>query len=144
VILENGCGPIREQVRIDIPIIFAKVSYVGAAFPKLAFQTDQLPTLSVRTRDARENTVLLASMDSIVALDFKNELPTILTKTLASTIAKAAASYAVNEAANRGDSTLGLLAQIATAAYGLAVNVADTRTWTTLPKEFQYSAGPPG
>jgi hypothetical protein len=138
VILENGCGPIREQVRIDVPIFVAKVSYVGAAFPRLVFQTNQLPTLNIRTSDTNENTVLLASMDSVVGLDFRNELPAIITKTLASTVAKAAASYAVNEAANRSDSTLGVVAQIATAIYGLSVNVADTRTWTTLPKELQY------
>jgi hypothetical protein len=33
---------------------------------------------------------------------------------------------------------VGLLAQLGTAIYQLAVNIADTRTWTTLPKEFQY------
>jgi len=32
--------------------------------------------------------------------------------------------------------------QMATAAYQMAVNIADTRTWTTLPKEFQICCFP--
>ena len=35
VIFETGCAPVRDQIRIDIPIFFSKVSYVGAAFPTL-------------------------------------------------------------------------------------------------------------
>ena len=43
VIFETGCAPIRDQIRIDIPIISANVSYVGAAFPTLVPQGDFLP-----------------------------------------------------------------------------------------------------
>ncbi|HZI31747.1 MAG TPA: hypothetical protein VFF11_05360, partial [Candidatus Binatia bacterium] len=35
-----------------------------------------------------------------------------------------------------------LFVQLATAAYQMAVNIADTRTWTTLPKEFQICRFP--
>ena len=38
-------------------------------------------------------------MDSVIGLDFKNELPVVITKTIASTIAKAVAAYAINQAA---------------------------------------------
>jgi hypothetical protein len=31
-----------------------------------------------------------------------------------------------------------MIARISTAIYQGAVNIADTRTWTTLPKQFQY------
>ena len=50
---------------------------------------------------------------------------------------KAAAGYAANSAANQaGGDVAGLFTQIATAVYQISVNVADLRTWTTLPKEF--------
>ncbi len=137
VIFENGSAPIREQIRIDIPIIVSKVSYVGAAFPKLTYINDNLPALTVTANGASEKTELLSSMDSVVAQDFKNELPVIVSKTLISTIAKAVAAYAVNDAAKRQDAMLGLFSQIATAATQAAMNIADLRTWTTLPKEFQ-------
>ena len=44
-------------------------------------------------------------MDSIIGLDFKNELPIIITKTIASTVTKAVAAYATNQAA-RSKATL--------------------------------------
>jgi hypothetical protein len=138
VIFETGGAPVRDQIRIDIPIIVAKVSYVGAAFPKIKFRDNHVTGLKVSGGGAAEQTVSIASMDSVVGHDFKNELPMIITKTMAATVAKAIAAYAANEAASQADSTLGLFMKIATAGYQAAVNIADLRTWTTLPKEFQY------
>ncbi len=64
-------------------------------------------------------------------------MPIVITKTIASTVTKAVAAYAINQAANQQDAIAGLFAQIGTAIYQAAVNIADERTWTTLPKEFQ-------
>jgi hypothetical protein len=83
-------------------------------------------------------TMLLASMDSVIALDFKNELPTIITKTIASTVTKAVAAYAVNHAASQQSDIGGFFTKLVTSVYQAAVNISDTRTWTTLPKEFQF------
>jgi hypothetical protein len=143
VIFETGQAPSRDQIRIDLPIIITKVSYVGAAFPKLAFHDDCARELTVKAGALEEKTAPIASMDSIVALDFKNEWPIILTRTMISTVAKAAANYAINDAAQRsGGMWGGLAAKIGTAAGMAAMNIADTRTWTTLPKEFQVARIP--
>jgi hypothetical protein len=140
VIFETGCAPERGQIRIDIPIIISRVSYVGAAFPTLQPQGDFPPALTVTAGGASHTTETVASMDSVITLDFKNELPVVITKTIASTITKAAAAYAANAAARQAGGDLGgLISQIGTAAYQMAVNIADTRTWTTLPKEFQVA-----
>lgn len=136
VIFETGRAPVRNQVRIDVPILFARVSYIGAAFPTLEFQGDYVPHLEIRAHGRVERTAMVSSMDRIIAQDFRNELPAIITKTIAAAIAKGAAAYAINTAANRQDEALGLLAQLLTAAFQAAVNIADLRTWTTLPKEF--------
>jgi hypothetical protein len=137
VIFESGCAPVRGQIRIDIPIIVTKVSYVGAAFPTLKPQGNYLPSLNVTANGTNATTSLVASMDSVIGLDFKNELPIVITKTIAATVTKAVAAYAVNEAANQQNSLLGLASQIGTAVAQAAVNIADERTWTTLPKQFQ-------
>ncbi len=137
VIFETGCAPIRDQIRIDIPIVVISVSYVGAAFPKLKLQDNFIPALTVTANGTNETTALVCSMDSVIGRDFKNELPTIITKTLASTIIKAVAAAAINETMRRQNSTAWLVSKLATAAYQAAVNIADCRTWTTLPKEFQ-------
>jgi uncharacterized protein len=139
VIFETGRAPSREQVRIDIPILFVNVSYVGAAFPKLVMHPDFVPGLEVRAGPQVERTALVADMDAVVALEFKNDWPGILTRTLVSTTAKAAATYFINDAGNQVDPAVGLLFQIGTAIGGLAMNVADTRCWTTLPKQFQVA-----
>jgi len=137
VIFETGCAPIRDQVRIDIPIIFSKVSYVGAAFPTLKPQGDFQPSLNVTANGKSYNTEIVCSLDSIVTRDYKNDLPVVITKTIASTVVKAAAAYFANDAARGQNDWVGLLVQASTAIYQMAVNIADTRTWTTLPKEFQ-------
>lgn len=139
VIFETGRAASREQVRLDIPILVADVSYVGAAFPQLVFHGDHAPSLTVEAGGERQVTALVASMDAIIAQDFKNELPAIITKTLISTAAKAAAGWAVSDAARRQDDGLGVLARLVTAAVQAAMNIADTRSWTTLPKEFQVA-----
>jgi uncharacterized protein len=137
VIFETGCAPVRDQVRIDIPIIVTKVSYIGAAFPKLMPQGNYVPDLTVTADGKNFGTSLVSDMDSVIGLDFKNEMPIVITKTIAATVVKGVAAYAANAAAGQQNEWAGLLTQIGTAIYQAAVNIADERTWTTLPKQFQ-------
>jgi uncharacterized protein len=137
VIFETGCAPVRGQVRISIPIIVTKVSYIGAAFPTLVSQGNFVPNLTVTADGKNFSTSLVSDMDSVIGLDFKNEMPIVITKTIAATVVKGVAAYAANAAAGQQNAWAGLFAQIGTAIYQAAVNIADERTWTTLPKEFQ-------
>ena len=137
VIFESGRAPIRDQIRIDIPIIVTRVSYIGAAFPKLVFLDGGSRALTVGGNGVTESTSTICSMDSVIGHEFKNELPNIITKTIMATIIKGTAAYAINKGAGDQDALAGLFAQIVTAGYQAAVNIADLRTWTTLPKEFQ-------
>jgi hypothetical protein len=66
VIFETGCAPVRGQIRIDIPIIVTKVSYVGAAFPTLKPQGNYQPSLTVTANGTSQTTSLVASMDSVI------------------------------------------------------------------------------
>jgi uncharacterized protein len=136
VIFETGCAPVRDQVRIDIPIIVYRVSYIGAAFPTLKPQGDFIPFLTVKANGASATTALVSDMDSVIGLDFKNEMPVVITKTIAATVVKGVAAYAANSATGQRSDLGGFLSQIATAIYQAAVNIADERTWTTLPKQF--------
>jgi hypothetical protein len=142
VIFETGCAPIRDQIRIDIPIIVSKVSYVGAAFPTIKTQGDYQRTLTVTAGGTNYNTQLVGSMDSMIVRDYKNDLPIVIIKTIAATVTKAVAAYVANDYARQQNDWVGLAVQLATAGYQLAVNIADTRTWTTLPKEFQVCRFP--
>ena len=142
VIFETGSAVSLDQVRIDIPIIIVNLSYVGAAFPKLEFHKDFSSGLVIKAGDTEESTGSLASMDAIVALEFKNELPVVITKTIISTVAKAVAGYAINKSLEGQNVWLKLFMRLATAGAQAALNIADTRSWTTLPKEFQVAIVP--
>jgi hypothetical protein len=141
VIFETGTGPIRDQLRIDIPtfIVTSKLAYVGAAFPRLEYNSNYLPNLTVSAGGQSISTATVASMDSVVANDFKNEWPTILTKTLITTATKAIIQAVVQKQLDDQNPLLGFAGAVAMTALNASTNIADTRTWITLPKEFQYA-----
>jgi hypothetical protein len=140
VIYETGMAPIRDEVRIDIPlfIVSRSVPYVGVAFPQLKFNSQFNPSLTVRASEGEPlRTAMLCDMDLVIAQEFRNELPVIIVKTLISAGAKAAAQYGLY-AATKGNNTLSLFAEIGGVIYQFATNRADLRTWVTLPKQFVY------
>jgi hypothetical protein len=141
VIFETGCAPVRDQFRIDLPIIAPGlgVASFNAAFPTLKFQDFYAPGLTISAGTNSEKTALLCSMDSVIGLDFKNELPLVVTKTIASSITKTVAEQVSAQAAGQaGGDFAKLFVQLGGAIYNASVNIADERTWTTLPKEFQF------
>lgn len=145
VIFETGTAPSRDQVRIDIPtfLVTSKLAYVGAAFPKLKFNDYYLPALTVAAGEEIFSTSTVSSMDSVVANDFKNEWPAIISRTIITTATKAIIQAAVQkELEDRGGWAGRLLGEVAGTVIGGVTNIADTRTWTSLPKEFQYARVP--
>ncbi len=143
VVFETGSGASLDQTRIDIPVYISDLPYIGAAVPKLAFHKDFVSELKVKAGELEERTETVANMDSIIALDFKNEWPVVLTKAMISTAAKSVAAAVAIEAAKRKAGPLVVvLVKGIVMTYQAAVNIADTRSWTTLPKEFQVARVP--
>lgn len=144
VLFETGMAPMREEIRIDIPVFVfgAKgVPYVGAAFPQLRVLGNYTPYLSIDAGAQNYRTSLLCSMDAVIAQEFDNELPVIITKTLISAGAKAAITYGLYEA-TKDNNTLSTAMLIAGTIYQAAMNQADLRTWITLPKQIQFARFP--
>jgi hypothetical protein len=141
VIFETGMAPSLDQVRIDIPIIVTVVSYVGIAFPKLHFHPDFVSHLVLQSPETPlQKTERIVSMDAVITREFKNNFPSIMAKAVASAVTKAVAATAANLAAKQADNPwVSLATQVTTAAYQLATNIADTRSWQTLPKEIQIA-----
>ena len=141
VIFETGSAPSRTQIRIDIPtfIISSNLAYVGAAFPRLVFDGDYIGSLGITADGQTVNTATVASIDSVVANDFKNEWPTIVTKTLITTATKAIIQAAIQKQAESRGGMWGSLAGAIMTGINASTNIADTRTWESLPKEFQYA-----
>ncbi len=142
VIFETGSAPSREQWRIDLPIFGNRISYVGAALPRLKFDPNYVQSLTAIADGVSYPTALLCSMDSVIAQDFKNEWPSILTRTILSVAVKATADAVVqNQVKDQGFGAQ-LLAKAATIGLQMSTNIADTRSWMTLPKQFQYARFP--
>ena len=143
VIFETGAAPYRDEIRIDLPlfVVTGRISYVGMALPELSRVSGHAPALSITGEGGQTYpAALVASMDSVVAQDFKNEWPAILTKTIVSTGIKATIDAVLQkQMQDQAGPTGALLFSLATAITQAAVNIADTRTWRSLPKEFHYA-----
>ena len=146
VIFETGSAPYRDQTRIDLPLfVFTdNISYVGMALPELTTSFGHASSLQIATSEGRNYpAALVASMDSVVAQDFKNEWPSILTKTILATATKATIDAVLQkQMEDQAGPTGALLFRLATAVTQMAINIADTRTWRSLPKEFHYARLP--
>jgi uncharacterized protein len=137
VVFETGRAPSRDQVMIHIPVPVAGVDYVGAAFPMLVFHHNYEPYLLVDSGEGVVETRLVADMDTIIGLEFKNDLPRVAARTIMIAAAQAAAHYGLHQA-TRGDDLANLLVRFGSVVYRAAQAQADRRTWLTLPKQFQY------
>jgi hypothetical protein len=74
-------------------------------------------------------------MDRVVQTEFKKRYPMILSRAIASTLIKTYAQHLAQK-------ELGDWGGIAVALYQAATNSADTRMWTSLPKDFQVARVP--
>ncbi len=136
IIFENGLGPIKEEIKINIPIflISQKIKYIGVAFPILKMRPAAHDSLWITTSDQSKaiQTTPLASLERVVLTEFKKDLPGIITRSIISTAIKTFAQYQANK-------RLGALGGLGMAVYQYATTKADIRIWTALPKEFQIA-----
>ena len=129
VVFENGLGPKKEEVRIDLPVFLASnnVAYSGMALPKIVERTQAYPTLNVNGTQ----TAVLAEMDRVVQAEFKAEFPYILSREVTRTVWKTVAQKQMADESQ--------LAGWIAAAAQIASTSADLRMWNSLPKDFQLA-----
>jgi len=142
IIFATGKAPTRDQIRIDIPLFLLteEATYVGASFPRLRYHDQYVPQITaVFSGGESYPSELLCSMDAIISRDFKNAWPMVVTKTLLTSATKAIAGRAAEEVVQRSGNQWAILAtRVASTAFQASSNIADLRTWITLPKEFSY------
>ena len=144
VVVENGMAPKRREIAINVPIPAEPVLLVSVSFPVLTLQPRPYDWLEVRSGDqVLARTEVLASMDAVIAREFKHDLPLLIIRTILSTVLKTAGQYGAEQLGRqRGDPLLAISALLAAAAYGAVTSRADLRSWLTLPKEFQFARLP--
>lgn len=130
VILNSGLAPIRTEA--SIMTFSAEVqNYVRVAFP--VYQSGPTPAKRSRLR-AGGNLVDLETVENIDSLArhaLDEDMPLIMTRA----IARAVVKYQSQQSANEQHALAGFLLTVT----NLATERADTRSWTTLPKEIQMT-----
>lgn len=141
VIFANGQGAALEQEAINSEAIMI-------AWPRCRFFPASFVNAQIRAGGQTVTTVPIANMDAILAEEFAERLPGIITRTLISTLIKEGAyrgGQVAAIAANNDWRTQAITFVAVTLAgtiYRYAMNTADTRSWETLPKEFQIAQIP--
>lgn len=147
VLHENGVAPRRGQETATLPLLLFEqdTPMVAIALPTLSPAPAAGETLSLSWGDGqRAATERLASVDAMMLAEFREEWPTAVTRALASATAKALVSHAANRAARENarrnsDKTgaqLLYLASLVTTNLYAGTAQADTRGWSSLPKEY--------
>jgi hypothetical protein len=140
VVYESGLGPVKEEFRIDLPLILVtrKVYYAGIALPRLVFRSRAAESLEVESSGSRVRTELVADMDRVIQTEFSKDYPGILMRAVMAAAAKVAAQAVLLDRKDTGSLMVGL----AISAYSAVTTVADVRIWTSLPKQFQVARVP--
>jgi hypothetical protein len=140
LIFENGLGPVKNELRMDIPLFVEtdNVKYVGIALPELYFRNKAHQYLIAEVDGNDYETRLVSDMDRVIQTEFSKDYAGILTRAIISATVKAVAQYALENQ----DSSKSSLASVFMAAYSYATTAADVRIWTSLPKEFQVARFP--
>jgi len=135
VVFENGAGPEKEEVRVDLPLFLftRRATYTGIAFPRLKSNNQAYPYLNILSDNGeRVQTQVLADMERVIQTEFKKDFPLMVSKAVVSALIKTYGQYlAQNEFGQIG----GILGGI----YQLITTSADIRIWTALPKDFQVA-----
>jgi uncharacterized protein len=135
VIFENGLGPVKEEIRIDLPLMLAtsNIYYTGVALPRLRPRNIAYPYLTVKTDAGAYQTGQVADMERVIETEFNKDFKGILMRAIASAVVKATAQASVRNQKN------GEWAALLIAAYSAATTAADVRIWSALPKDFQVA-----
>ena len=148
VVLETGLAPEWYEQRVDIPVFIASsnLPYISIALPALK---PSWSDYNLRLQlEGKDQVVTPASRpDALIAKHFAAALPAVKTRAFTSAAVKAAASYALNRAADEnarrnqdsGGNLLRVLTQVGTAVYTVGTTRADVRNWTGLPARFSLA-----
>lgn len=134
VLYEKGLGPVKEERRVQIPIALrhsgTSAIYTGFAYPMLRYRMGVSSPLTLENRrDGVADTELLSSMEAVISTEFSHELPGIVGRAVAASVTRTLLQYQLRRRFGEFAGFLGLV-------YQLVGTQADTRIWSSLPREF--------
>lgn len=139
LIHERGLAPRRVERAFSFPIWTGSTNFmwVKFAFPKLEEDPNCDAFASFDLGEEHSATAeLVCDMDAVLAQEYRDELPAILTRAVLSTTVKASLSAAASTVAKDRFGDIGdTVTSIGTAVWQQSTTIADTRSWLTLPKQ---------
>lgn len=155
VIFENGQSPVFQQLNFTVPMPVYRqgggitVRPVTVSMPQMVAQPNAYRAIDVTGQGARATTIQVASIEGVMASEFRTRYNSLLAAAVFEAVAKAAMISGANVAGqairgrnnNTGAILAGVLLDIAATA-AANVTVSDTRSWYMLPREFQVARVP--
>ena len=146
VVFANGLGAALEQRSINSALLHAAIP-VPVLFPQFT-----VPTLHIAGQGISTSTEMLADMDGMALWQYRLGYREMLTRTAISTAIKEGASITAtavtynvvrNNSRHRRDAELAAgLVMFGSEIWRRSQNIADTRSWETLPAQFQAALLP--
>lgn len=143
VYIEDGLCPVREEWRIDLPLILIPyanrfVQYAGMALPKLKARSAACSSYEISAGAPKAAIPQLEDIDHLLKTEFDVYMSGCLKREITRTIVKVGVQVGFGVAAettNTRDAKLAFrIAQLGAATWAMTTTAADLRTWTTLPK----------
>lgn len=128
--LHNGLAPIKRERSIIAPVP-GSGQLIRISVPEYEGRGSKARSARLQTDAARVDTVRVENIDRVARLTLEEQMPAIMARTAA----RNAIKYAVADQAGRQDDLAGLLVNL----FNIATEVADTRSWLTLPGEIQMA-----
>jgi len=149
VLFENGQSPVFQQLNFTVPMpVYARgggvtVRPVTVSMPRMVAQPNAYAGIEVSGQGGRATTVQVASVEGVMASEFRTRYNSLLAAAVFEALGKAAGISVANVVGQRMGPAGVLLDAVATATAN--VTSSDTRSWYLLPREFQVArVGVPG
>jgi hypothetical protein len=133
-ILEQGLINAKTESRIDLPIYTSnnELRFYSVAMPVYRYVRKSNPPLIIAYDEEIYTTQTIVNLASLAAKDLQDKLPGIAARQVARVIAKE--QMRKRAAQNNGD-----IGNIIASIYNIASERADTRSWLTLPDNYQIA-----
>jgi hypothetical protein len=146
VIVENGLSPRLSDIRVNVPLTLPSVHGNGyAALPiMLSFSFPRLLPgrsnyegfrVDIAGRNSSLYSEVLCNVDAVSRAEYNKTIAYTIAREISRGLIKAVAQYAANAAVENQDGLLRAGVWLAGAIGTVATTGADTRQWTTLPKD---------
>ena len=130
-ILSDGLVPIKRQTSILVPNPRTN-RWIRISLPRYQYRTSGAAYARVSADGQQADTSVMENVAAIAIQNLQEKMPAITARAIARAVVK---DKLAAEAGRNGDPLLGLMVNIA----GIATEVADTRSWLTLPDNIQMT-----